>query len=135
MKNTMHQTAHQSNTLHIVLWIAQGILAASLLWAACMKLLQPADTLAEMWPWTTDHAALVTATGILDLLAALGLVLPALLRIWPGLTVYAAYGTAMLMVAAMIFHISRGEASQIGINVFFAAVALFIAWGRQRKRC
>lgn len=119
--------------MNISLWIAQVLLAASLAWASWMKLFQPADKLAEMWPWTANNATLVKVTGIVDLLAGLGLVLPALLRIQPKLTVYAAFGTIVLMGAASIFHISRGEASQIGVNIVFAAFAVFIAWGRLKK--
>lgn len=120
-------------TWNIILWLAQVILALGFIWAAAMKLTQPTDKLAEMWPWTADNPSLVMLTGILDLLAGIGLVLPALLRIRPKLTIYAAYGTIALMVVAGIFHVSRGEASQIGINLFFAGLAGFIAWGRQKK--
>jgi len=122
-----------SETMNIILWITQVILASCLIWASLMKLFQPADKLALMWPWTADHGTLVKLTGVLDLLAGIGLILPALLRIQPKLTIYAAYGTITLMVAASIFHISRGEASLIGINICFAIFAVFIAWGRQKK--
>jgi hypothetical protein len=37
------------------------------------------------------------------------------------------------MICASIFHISRGEGSQIGFNVLFAALSAFVAWGRLRK--
>lgn len=119
--------------LNLLLWIAQALLAGSLAWASTMKLVQPADKLAEMWTWTIGNSQLVMFTGIVDGLAAIGLVLPALLRIQPKLTVYAAYGTILLMIAAGIFHVMRGEASQIGVNVVFAALAGFIAWGRTKK--
>lgn len=98
--------------------------------AGAMKLFKPADL---PWQWIKDNPDLVKATGILDLLAGIGLILPALLRIQPKLTIYAAYGTVALMVGASIFHISRGEASQIGFNIFVALIAVFIAWGRQKK--
>jgi uncharacterized membrane protein YphA (DoxX/SURF4 family) len=123
----------KSKTMNIILWILQVILAVSLIWASSMKLFQPADKLAVMWPWTADNTALVKLTGVLDLLAGIGLVLPALLRIQPKLTTYAAYGTLVLMIAASVFHITRGEVSQIGVNIFFAVFAVFIAWGRQKK--
>jgi hypothetical protein len=123
-----------SGTINVILWIAQVVLAGTFLWSAAMKLLQSTDSLAETWAWAAGNTALVKITGILDLLAAIGLVLPALLRIRPQLTLYAAYGILALMVAASIFHIARGEASQIGINIFFALLAGFIAWGRQQKR-
>lgn len=122
-----------SKAMNVILWIAQVILAVSLIWASTMKLFQPADKLAEMWPWTAEHPSLVKLTGILDLLAGIGLVLPALLRIQPKLTIYAAYGTIALMFIASIFHITRGEASQIGVNIFFAVFAILIAWGRIKR--
>lgn len=121
-----------SKALNAALWLAQSLLALTFTWAVYMKLFSPADKLAAMWPWTAGHQALVKFTGIVDLAAGFGLILPMLLRIRPVLTVYAAYGAVLLMAAASIFHISRGEASQIGINVFFAALAIFIAWGRRK---
>ena len=120
-----------SNILNIFLWIAQLLLAAGFIWAAFMKICQPAEKLAEMWPWTLENPGLVKLTGILDLLAGMGMVLPVLFR-QPKLTVYAAYGTILLMIAASTFHIARGEAPLIGINIFFAALAVFVAWGRRK---
>ena len=121
-----------SKTMNIILWTAQILLAISLIWAAAMKLFQSPEKLAEMWPWTADNIKLVKFTATLDLLAGLGLILPAFFQI-PKMTVYAAYGIILLMIAASIFHITRGEASLIGINIFFAFLAAFIAWGRQKK--
>ena len=110
-----------------------GNFSGQLYLAASLKLFQHAQKLAEMWPWTAGNAGLVKFTGVLDLLAGIGLVLPAILRIQPKLTIYAAYGTIALMIAASIFHIARGEASQIVVNIFFMGFAIFIAWGRLRK--
>lgn len=121
-----------SKGMNIAVWIAQFTLAAGFIWAATMKFFQPADQLAAMWPWTANNIALVKITGVLDVLAAIGLVLPTLLNIQPKLTIYAAYGSIALMIAASTFHIARGEASQIGVNIFFAVGAAFIAWGRQK---
>jgi len=123
----------KSKAMNTILWIAQVILAGSFIWASSMKLFQPASKLAEMWPWTADNRSLVKLTGVLDLLAGIGLVVPALLRIQPKLTIYATYGTIVLMIAASVFHIAREEASLIGANIFFAVLAVFIGWGRQRK--
>lgn len=113
-----------------MLWAAQVFLAATLIWAGAMKLFDPADL---PWPWIKENPNLVKATGVLDVLAGIGLVLPALLRIQPQFTIYAACGTLALMIAATMFHISRGETSQIGFNIFVAITALFIAWGRHKK--
>lgn len=114
-------------------WTAQCILAAGLLWASATKLFTPPEKLAAMWPWTADYPLLVKITAIADLLTGLGLVLPGLLRIYPHLTVYAALGTLALMLAAVVFHIARGEVSQTGLNVFFALLAVFVAWSYGQK--
>lgn len=119
-----------SRALNIALWATQILLAVTFLWAGTMKIFKPGEL---PWPWVKENPGLVTITGVFDLLAGLGLVLPALFRIQPRLTVYAAYGTILLMIAASIFHISRGEGSQIGFNIFVLVCAIFIAWGRRRR--
>ncbi|GAB3517672.1 DoxX family protein [Emticicia fontis] len=130
----MKQHQKPSKILNIITWICQILLALTFVWAAGMKLFQPINQLAEMWPWTGDNPTLTRVTGIFDLLAGLGLILPAALRIKPVLTTYAAYGTIVLMVAASIFHISRGEAPQIGFNLFVLVLAIFIAWARGQRQ-
>jgi len=116
--------------MKILLWIAQGLLATLFLSGAGMKFLMPADKLAGMWPWTAGSYKLVLITGVLDALVGLGLILPGLFGIMPQLTFYAALGTIALMIGAIIFHVSRGEGRQTGINLIALVVALFIAWGR-----
>lgn len=116
---------------HTLLWIAQIFLSASLIWAGIVKLFQAIEELEAMWPWTGEiPPALVRLTGVIDLLGALGLLLPSIFRFKPVLTPIAAIGIVLLMISASIFHICRGEASQIGFNIVFAAIAGFIAYGR-----
>ncbi len=123
-----------SKTLNITLWIAQILLAATFIWAASMKLFQPIEKLSAMWPWVGQvPVALVNFTGVIDLLGALGVILPALFRIRPKLTPITAVAIIILMICASVFHIVRGEASVIGVNVIFALIAAFIAWGRFGK--
>lgn len=119
--------------LNIALWIAQGLISLTLVWGAYAKLLQPLEETAKMMPWALDNPGLLKFTGIIDLLGGLGLILPAALRVQPKLTVFAAYGIIALMVLGSIFHISRGEAPLIGMNIFILLVAIFIAWGRTKK--
>ena len=116
--------------MNIVLWIVQILLSVTFIWAGATKLLDPAQL---PWPWISENPGLVKVTAVFDLLAGIGLVLPALLRVQPKLTIYAAYGAIALMTAAIIFHVSRGEASQIGFNIFVVLAAAFVAWGRQKK--
>jgi uncharacterized membrane protein len=107
-------------------------LSATLIWSSAMKFFQSREKLSVMWPWTGEvSVSLVKITGIVDLLGALGLILPMLLRIKPILTVAAALGIILLMICATVFQISRGEASQIMPNVIYALLAGFVAWGRK----
>lgn len=123
----------KSKVLNVLLWIAQSLIALTLIWAAYAKLLQPIEETAKMLPWALDNPGLLTFTGIIDLLGGIGIILPAALKIQPKLSVFAAYGTILLMIAAIIFHISRGEASLIGMNIFFLILAVFVVWGRTKK--
>lgn len=119
-----------SKGLHIAFWLTQVLLSVTLVWAAWMKLFQPADVLSAMWPWTGQVPSLVVKlTGIADLLGGIGLVLPALTNIRPALTFVAAAGVVLLMVSAMVFHLWRGESPVF--NIVFGALAAWVAWGRQ----
>jgi hypothetical protein len=123
-----------SKAMNIALWIAQVVVAASLLMGTAMKFM-PIEKISVMMPWTGQLPAIVVRLlGLIDLLGALGLVLPAMFHIKPQLTVWAAIGTILLMLCAIVFHISRGEASVIGFNIFLAVLAAFIAWGRKQNR-
>ena len=120
--------------LSVALWGAQGALAAAFLMAGATKLLTPAADLAAMIPWTGEYGALVTFTGLVDLAAGFGILLPSLTRILPRLTVLAALGIIVLQVLAGLFHLSRGEVDVLPMNVVFIALAGFVLWGREKAR-
>lgn len=123
----------QSKTIHISLWVAQILLALFLIMGTVLKF-QPVEKTAAMMPWVGQVPSLVVRLlGVVDLLGAAGLVLPLLLRIQPQLTAWAAVGAIALMVCAIIFHVSRGEAAVIGFNILCVILAAFIAWGRFKK--
>jgi uncharacterized membrane protein YphA (DoxX/SURF4 family) len=134
---TTHSITNQktpSKALNIILWIAQVLLAGMFLMSGFMKVAQPIEELAKMLPWASQvPEGLVRFIGISEVLGGLGLILPALLRIKPILTAWAAIGLALVMLFAAGFHASRGESSAIGMNVILALLALFIAWGRFKK--
>lgn len=129
----MEKTQKNSKTLNIILWVVQFLIAITMLWASGMKLFQPTEKLAQMWPWVANNAILVKFTGIVDLLGGLGIILPNILSIKPKITVFTAWAIVLLMFCASVFHISRGEASQIGINIVFGFMARFVAWGRKYR--
>ncbi|MGI4874724.1 MAG: DoxX family protein [Janthinobacterium lividum] len=106
----------------------QALLALLLVGGGIYKLITP---LATLWPWASEHPGLLRATSLLDVAGGLGLVLPMLTRIKPGLTVLAALGCAVLQLYAIVFHFSRGEAANTPFNFFILALALFVCWGRR----
>ena len=118
--------------MNVVLWIIAGVLAALLIPAGIMKMLQPREKLAAMGlAWTMDFSPRsVKMIGALDALGGLGLILPPLVGIAPVLAPIAATGIAVLMVGAMVVHGRRKEFPQVGFNVVLFVLAVVVAWGR-----
>lgn len=116
------------------LWVVQGFLALVFIGTGLWKLLTPIDALAAMIPWAGQVSpAFLYATAIIDLCGGLGIILPSLTRITPGLTVLAALGCATLQLSAIIFHVSRGETLNTPFNVLLVTLALFVFWGRRYR--
>ena len=119
----------RSKALHITLWVLQTLLAAMFLMSGLMKVSQPIEKLSQSLAWTAQVSELlVRFIGVAEVLGALGLILPSLLRIKPRLTVTAALGLALVIVFAWAFHISSSENGAIGMNVVLLSIAAFIAW-------
>ena len=104
---TVHEISVASGTrrrtrLHVGLWVAQGLLAAAFGVAGLTHATRPIAEMAKMAPWTGAlPEGLVRFIGVVELAGALGLVLPALTRIRPALTAWAATGLATVMALAM----------------------------------
>lgn len=113
----------------IIVWIVQMLLFAIFVWAGFMKLFKPNDL---PFPWIKDNVILVAITGIIDLLAATGILFPSLFNSKSKLTIYSAYGIIALMFSAITFHICRGEAKDVGFNIFIIIAALFIVWSKKQ---
>src|SRR5687767_13367162 len=120
-------------TLHILLWIAQIILAIMFLMVGFMKVATPIDALSKIMPLAGEMPTLIRFIGLSEVLGGLGLILPTALRIKPHLTTWAASSLAVVMILAVVFHISRGEISAIGTSIILGILAVFIAWGRSKK--
>jgi len=117
--------------MNIVLWIIAGALAAAFLFAGITKVSQSKDKLASNMPWTEDFGpGTLKVIGLLEVLAAVGLILPAALDIVPVLVPLAAIGLVLLMVGAIITHLRRHEASVVVVNVVLLLLAAVVAWGR-----
>lgn len=114
------------------LWVVQVLLFLLFTGTAAWKLLTPIPELARMIPWAGQvSVSFLYATAVVDLCGGLGVLLPSVTRIKPGLAVLAALGCAALQVCAILFHVSRGEAANTPFNFVLVALALFVAWGRR----
>jgi uncharacterized membrane protein YphA (DoxX/SURF4 family) len=119
--------------MNLTLWIVTGLLAAVYLVAGAGKLVVPKEKLATApgGGWVKDFSAgSVKAIGVLEVLAAVGLVLPAALDIAPVLVPLAAVGLVMIMVGAVITRIRRHETKPMVADLIYLALAGFVAWGR-----
>ncbi len=119
--------------LNTTLWIVQWILAAVFVGGGVWKLVTPSAQLAEVFPWVGETPlALLQVTSGLDVLGGLGLLLPALTRIAPRLTILAALGCAAQQASAIVFHLVRGE-TDVLLNVLLLLLSALVAWGRLTK--
>ncbi|MEJ2748859.1 MAG: DoxX family protein [Anaerolineae bacterium] len=117
--------------MNVALWIIQGLLAAAFLMAGGMNAAKPKEELAERMAWVNDFSAgTVKTIGILEILGALGLILPLATGILPWLTPAAAIGLALTMIGAAITHVRRQEFPMIGTNTVLFLLAVFVAYGR-----
>jgi hypothetical protein len=100
--------------------------------AGGMKMIRSADQLASGGMGWVERipGGLVKVLGLLEVLGAIGVILPALVGIAPVLVPVAAVGLAVVMVGAVVIHIRAKEFSQIGVNLVLFALAAFVAVGR-----
>jgi uncharacterized membrane protein len=118
--------------MNIALWIVQGLLAVVFAGSGVVKATRDRKRLFDDGiTWVEDFPAwAVKAIGVLEILAAVGLVLPAATGVAPMVTPLAAVGIALLMAGACVVHFRRGELPFIGVTVALLAAAVFVAWGR-----
>ena len=120
--------------MNLALWIVAGLLAAAYLFSGGGKLVLSKDRIRSMSSsarWVDDFSAgAVKAIGALEVLGAVGLVLPAVLDIAPVLVPLAASGLALVMVGAVITRIRRHELKPMVADVAYLVLVGFVAWGR-----
>ena len=118
--------------MHIALWIIQGLLAFAFFAAGMMKVVTPKPVLVEkLGDWVKNVPGEgLKVIGILEILGAIGVILPMALAILPILTPIAAIGLALTMVGAIMLHVNRKEYSKLAPNVVLLAFAVCVILGR-----
>ena len=99
--------------------------------AGLMKSTQPKEQLVKNLPWVEDFSAgTVRFIGVMELLAAIGLILPAVSGIAVILTPLAATGLAVMMLLASLTHVRRREPGAVVFTLVLLTAAVVVAWGR-----
>ncbi|MGW6746144.1 DoxX family protein [Streptomyces sp. NPDC055025] len=118
--------------MNISLWIVASLLAALLLSAGLGKLLQSKEKIVQSsGAWAASFSpGILRALGLLEVLGAIGLTLPAAVGVAPVLVPVAACGVAVLMADAAMIHARRAEWGNVALNAVLLVVAAVVAWGR-----
>jgi uncharacterized membrane protein len=117
--------------MNIALWIVAGLLAVTFVMVGLLKITTPREKLLQRMGWVSDFSQTqVRGIGTLEVLGAIGVILPGIRKFAPVLVPMAATGLALLMIGAGITHIRRKEYNELGSNVVLFALAVFVAWGR-----
>ena len=117
--------------MNIVLWIVQIVLATIFLMVGAMKVMQPRDKLKSKMDWVEEFEdGQIKLIGMLEILGAVGLILPAITGILPILTPLAALGLAVILVGAIITHLRRQEYPNLLVHIVLLVMVLFVAYGR-----
>lgn len=116
----------------IAVWIVSGILAALYLFAGVTKATQAPNKLLKNFPYVETVGVKQTRViGVLEILGAIGLIVPVLTGILPWLATVAAIGLVLVQVGAIIVHAMRKEvAKSLPMNLGLLLAAAFVAVGR-----
>ena len=118
--------------MNILLWILQILFGIYFIGIGVMHFSPPAGLPAQMGWMYELPTWLHYISGAAEILGGLGLILPGLFKIQTRLTPLAALGLAIVMVGAVVYHLVRGETTNIVMNVILLAVMLFIYYGRTK---
>ena len=118
-----------SRKLTVTLWVLQGLLAALFLFAGGVKLVLPLEALKGPVEFPGLFLRFI---GVAEVLGALGLVLPGLLRIKTGLTPLAAAGLVIIMIGATVTTMATGDVAPALFPLTVGVLAAFVAYGRWR---
>jgi putative oxidoreductase len=119
--------------MHRTTWVLQIVLGIYFVAIGVMHFVVP-EGLPDQLGWMYDLPTWAHwVSGIAEILGGLGLILPGLTGIRPELTPLAAAGLALVMLLAAVYHLTRGEMTNIGMNLLMVALLSFVAWVRWRR--
>jgi uncharacterized membrane protein len=114
-----------------LLWVLQIVLALIFLPLGLLTVVGSRPRLLRVAPWVEDFPdPVVRIIGVLEILGALGVVVPAVLGLWTVLVPVAATGLGLLMIGAIVEHLTRGEVDRISAPAALLVAAAAVAIGR-----
>jgi len=115
--------------MNVALWIVQALLALLFLFAGGMKLVLPIEELTKQMPLTLP-GWFIRFIGVVEVLGAVGVILPWLTGIQPRLTPLAAAGLVILMIGAVVYGLLAGDPVSALLPLVVGILAAFVAYGR-----
>jgi len=115
--------------MNLALWIVQTLLALIFLWAGGIKLVLPIEEMTKQMPLPGLFLRFI---ALCEVLGAIGVILPGLLRIRPGLTPLAAAGLVIIIIGATVLSLMTGDIATALIPLVVGILAAFVAYGRWR---
>ncbi|MER7176157.1 DoxX family protein [Streptomyces mesophilus] len=113
----------------VAYWIVGVLLGLFYLYSGGIKAVRSPEKLKPMMAWVdTVPLPALRALGVVEVLGALGLLLPPLTGIAPWLAIAAAAGLVLLQIGAMRLHLSRGEVRETGLNIALIVLAAAAVW-------
>jgi uncharacterized membrane protein YphA (DoxX/SURF4 family) len=122
-------TNRPDRKMNVVLWILQGLLAALFMFAGVMKFIMPIE---EMTKQIALPGWFLHFIGAAEILGAIGLILPGILRIRVELTPLAAAGLSIIMFGATWITLAGGQGAMAIIPLIVALLSAFVAYSRWR---
>jgi uncharacterized membrane protein len=113
----------------VAYWVIAGLLAAIYGFGGVKKLVQSQDQLRPMMGWVDAMPmSRVRMIGLVEVLGAVGVIVPAVTGVAPGVAVAAAIGLALIQVGAFRLHLSRHELTDLPLNSALLVLAAAAAW-------
>jgi uncharacterized membrane protein YphA (DoxX/SURF4 family) len=117
--------------MNVALWIIQALLALLFLFTGVMKLVMPVEEIIKQMPLPLP-GWFILFIGVVEVLGGIGVILPWLLQIRPGLTPLAAAGLVIVMIGAVAYSLAAGEMASALMPLAVGLLAAFVAYGRWR---
>ncbi|HEX7126882.1 MAG TPA: DoxX family protein [Thermodesulfobacteriota bacterium] len=114
-----------------VLWVVQVLLALLFLFAGGTKFVLPVEAMNAAAP-VQFPGWFLRFIGVAEVMGGLGLVLPGLLRVRPGLTPLAAAGLVIIMIGATATTLAGPDDAAALIPAAVGLLLAFVAYGRWR---